>query len=317
VRIPGFLAVVLPLALLVSLLYALGRLHRANEITAMRAAGVGFLRLTFPIWVVGVLCCGLSLWLNTTLVPWSVERSREIREELEFARDTSRGERIDRIGAVYSVGFDNREAGRMWFFNRYSRKAERAYGATISELDSERRDTVWRVAAEAWFDPISRGWVLKDGREILFNPETGEPTTSKPFSILAKPEYSEDPQVMLLISRKPSDLSLRELLLLITYLRTEHSPQLPRYAVRYYGLIANTLGPLIVIALAIPFAVSGVRVNPAVGVSKSIGLFMLYYLLNTLGTKLAETQVLDPIVAAWLPHAGMALWAASLFIRLR
>ena len=46
---------------------------------------------------------------------------------------------------------------------------------------------------------------------------------------------------------------------------TTTPPKLATYAVRYYGLIADVLGPLIVIAIAIPFAVSGVRVNPAVG----------------------------------------------------
>src|SRR5215207_3790961 len=41
VTMPSLLAIVLPLAILVSLLYVLGKLHRANELTAMRVAGVG------------------------------------------------------------------------------------------------------------------------------------------------------------------------------------------------------------------------------------------------------------------------------------
>lgn len=317
VSLPGFLAVVLPIALLVSLLYALGRLHRANEITAMRAAGVGFLRLTIPIWIVGVACCGLSWWLNTSVVPWSVERGREIEETLEFQRDSSRGERADRIGAVYSVAFDNRQAGRMWFFNRYSQNTDRAYGVTVAELDPQRRELTRWVASEAWFDPLSRGWVFKGGRELTFNPENAELTGSRPFATMFIPRFTEDPHIMLLIDRKPSDLLLSELRALIAYLERENSPKIARYAVRYYGLIANTLGPLIVIALAIPFAVSGVRVNPAVGVSKSIGLFLLYYLLNSVGTGLATNRVLDPMFAAWLPHASMGLLAIWLFARLR
>ena len=39
VTMPSFLGIVLPLALLISLLFALTKLHRANELTAMRAAG--------------------------------------------------------------------------------------------------------------------------------------------------------------------------------------------------------------------------------------------------------------------------------------
>ena len=86
---------------------------------------------------------------------------------------------------------------------------------------------------------------------------------------------------------------------------------------RYFGLIADTLGPLIVIAIAIPFAVSGVRVNPAVGVSKSIGLFFLYYLLASFSASLATKQLVEPATAAWLPNVGMALVAAWFFARLR
>lgn len=319
VRIPGFLAVVLPLALLVSLLYTLGRLHRANEITAMRAAGVGFFRLTAPIWAVGVLCCGLSWWLNTNLVPWSVERSREIRETLEYERDASKGLSSDRIGAVYNVGFDNTAEGRMWHFNRYSRTptTDKAYGVSVSVLDEQRRETTRYISAEAWYDPLSQGWVFKDGRELTFNPATGEPLGSRPFASLPIPQFKEDPQIMLLIDRKPSDLLLGELRSLIAYLQSENSPKTPRYLVRYYSLMANTLGPLIVIAIAIPFAISGVRVNPAVGVSKSIGLFLLYYLLSNIGTALANNQLLDPMAAAWLPHAGIAALAIWLFARLR
>ena len=70
VAIPGFLAFTLPIVLLLSTLYVLGKLHKANELTAMRAAGVGFGRLMAPIWLAGFLFCGLSYWLNSYVVPW-------------------------------------------------------------------------------------------------------------------------------------------------------------------------------------------------------------------------------------------------------
>ncbi|HEV8073273.1 MAG TPA: LptF/LptG family permease, partial [Opitutaceae bacterium] len=89
------------------------------------------------------------------------------------------------------------------------------------------------------------------------------------------------------------------------------------YAVRYFGLLADMFVPLIVIGIAVPFAMSGVRVNPAVGVSKSIGLFLLYYVLNNFATSLATEQLMSPVMAAWLPNLGMAALAAWLFARMR
>jgi lipopolysaccharide export system permease protein len=122
---------------------------------------------------------------------------------------------------------------------------------------------------------------------------------------------------MLLIDRKPSSLSLRELRKLVDYLEIERSPKLAGYAVRYYGLIADVVGPLLVIAMAIPFAVTGVRVNPAVGVSKSIGLFFLYYIFANFATTLATRGIVEPVIAAWIPHGAMAALAVWLFARLR
>jgi len=69
--------------------------------------------------------------------------------------------------------------------------------------------------------------------------------------------------------------------------------------------------------LAVPFAVSGVRVNPAVGVSKSIGLFFLYYILMNVANALAAKEIMDPLWAAWLPNIGMSTIAVWLFWRLR
>ncbi len=316
VTMPSFLNVVLPMALLVSLLFTLGKLHQANELTAMRVAGVGFGRMLAPIWIVGAGACALSWWLNATVVPWSVEESRSLKEGLEFRRQATTLP-PDRIGSVGSVGFDNPSGRRMWFFNRYAKGTQRGYGVSVSELDARRRETSRIVAAQAWYDATRGGWMFKDGRELTFQPETGELTGSTPFAEKFRENFREDPELMLLIDRRPVDLSFHELERLIDYFELRQNPKGVPYAVRYFALIANTLGPLIVSAIAIPFAVTGVRVNPAVGVSKSMGLFFLYYVLANIAASLATKQILEPALAAWLPNIGMTLLAGWLFARLR
>jgi lipopolysaccharide export system permease protein len=317
ITVPSYVAIALPFALLVSLLYTLGKLHRANELTAMRAAGVGFARMTAPIWIVGVACCGLAWWLNTAVVPRSVEESRSMREELEFRSQTARALPADRAGAVFSVAFDNPAEGRMWFFNRFSRATRRGYGVSVTALDAARRDVSRLTAAEAWFDEARGGWMFKGGRMLEFAPDTGELTADRPFAERFEPGFHEDPDLMLLIDRKASSLSLHELRDLTRQLEAERSPKLKVYAVRYFSLMADTLTPLIFIAIAIPFAVTGVRVNPAVGVSKSIGLLVLYYLFNVVASVLATREMVSPQVAAWLPKAGMAALAVWFLARMR
>ena len=316
VLMPSYLSVVLPLSLLLSLLFVLGKLHRNNEITAIRAAGLNIFATTRSLWFAGVVCCGLSLLLNARVVPWSVETARHLLERFEFRAEERRGA-TGSLGLVSSVAFDNARAGRMWYINRYSRSADKAYGVTVSELDRERRERTRLMAREATFDPELRRWTLRDGREMWFDPELGELMRSVTFAEKTFPHLNEDPRLMLLIDRKPSDLSFFELRRIVDYFEVEDTPKVTRYAVRYYGLLADTLGPLIILAIAIPFAVAGVRVNPAVGVSKSIGLFFVYYLLTSVSTLVGGKGFLEPLWAALLPNLAMIGLGAWLFGRMR
>ncbi len=316
VTLPGFLAFVLPLALLLSLLYTLGHLHRNGEITAQRAAGLGLLRITRPLWVVGALLGLLVGWLNASIVPWSVEESRAILQNLKF-RHEAHAEGAGAAGVRADVAFDNPRAGRMWFFNRYSQFNQRGYGVTVSELDGRRRETTRLLAREARPLAGGQGWVFLDGREIWLDPETREVTRTLPFTEKTEPRFHEDPALMFIFDLKPADLSFYELERIITYFEVEANPKLTVYAVRYYGLLADAMVPLIVILLAAPFAVMGVRVNPAVGASKSLGLFALYFLLVKTSYACGGLGLVPPLWAALLPNLVMLALGGIVFARAR
>jgi LPS export ABC transporter permease LptG len=316
VIIPGKLPIVLPLSILISLLYALGQLHRSNEFTAMRAAGIGTFRITRTIWCVGVLLTAGSWFLGANIIPWSVEHARRIKDNLAYQSEARRVA-IDRVGVQPVLAFDNQRQGRLWMMNRFSAYSNRGYGVTLSELDSKRREVTRIVAREAYFDDVRGVWVFLWGRELWFDPDEGEQLHATPFDEKSYPHIVDDPALMLLLGKKADDLSISELRTIIDYYTIDENPKVVRFAVQYERLLAAPLGMLIVIGLAIPFAMSGVRVNPAVGVSKSIGLFFLYYLLSNIGSLLGERQTIDPVVAAWLPNAAMIGLSLILFWRMR
>lgn len=304
IKLPSYLSVVLPLALLVSLLYTLGQMHRNHEFTALRAAGVGLLKITRFIWATGVLLCGLTWYINATVIPWSVAESQTIRENVAFRKEV-KDRSVDRVGITAGVAFDNRQDGRMWFFNRYSQFTRRGYGVTVVELDAERRELSRLLAREAWYDPARGGWVFRDGRMITMDPERTEVEGTEQFYERVRVDFQEDPELMMIFDARPQDLSFTELRRIIRHFTIDENPKLTAYEVRYYGVLAETLGPLIIIALAIPFAVGGVRVNPVVGVSKSLGLFVVYFLLLKTSTTLGGREVIPALWAALLPSVVM------------
>ncbi|HWH70770.1 MAG TPA: LptF/LptG family permease, partial [Candidatus Sulfotelmatobacter sp.] len=75
VKMPEFIVLVLPIALLLALLYALTNHARYHEITAIRAAGISMWRLCLPYLSVGLVASLTLLVCNEFWVPNSAERA--------------------------------------------------------------------------------------------------------------------------------------------------------------------------------------------------------------------------------------------------
>src|SRR5678815_2011541 len=68
-QMPQILVILLPVALLLALLFCLGRMSRSNEIVSALTAGVSLPRLVAPLLLVAVLTTVASTALNYSLAP--------------------------------------------------------------------------------------------------------------------------------------------------------------------------------------------------------------------------------------------------------
>src|ERR1051326_7145237 len=68
-QLPQVFIILLPVSLLLSLLFALGRMSRANEIVSMLTAGVSLPRVLLPLIGMGLLTVAASMALNYSLAP--------------------------------------------------------------------------------------------------------------------------------------------------------------------------------------------------------------------------------------------------------
>ena len=111
---PEILIVILPIALLLSLLYALTNHARHHELTAIRAAGVGIWRLSAPYFAVGLGLSLLSMAANELWVPDSADAARKLLD----GRQAEAG--APRKGEVRALDFRNEAARRMWHIGVYN-----------------------------------------------------------------------------------------------------------------------------------------------------------------------------------------------------
>lgn len=314
--LPTYLPAILPIALLVSLLFTLGNLHRNNEIVAMRASGVSLMQISRSLWLGGLVLSGVLFHLTASVIPQAVEQSRTFFDNLEFAAERSELDERQ-VGLLYNLGFDNRKEGRLWFMNRFSELAWLGLGVNVHTRDDAGQETSRISAREAYFDDTQNHWVFVDGRELVIDPVTGDPLRALPFERKIFEDFDEDPSLMLALHKRPKELSLFELRRIIDTLAPEENPIVHAYLVRYFSLLAAPFSCLVVVGIAVPFAVSGVRASPMIGVSKALGFFAFFYVLISVSTILGERQILPALAAAWIPNAVMLFMSIWLFAKAR
>ncbi len=312
--LPTYLPAILPVALLVSILFTLGSLHKNNEIIAMRASGAGLFRISRSLWGAGLLLSLLLLYLTASVVPKSVEQSRTFLDNLGFAAEEARSD-ASQVGLLYNLGFDNRKDGRLWFMNRFSERAWLGLGVNVHTRDKDGKELSRISALEAYYDDTQGHWVFLDGRELLLDAQTGDPLRALSFKKKTFKEFDEEPSLMLALHKKPKELSLFELRRILVAMPPAENPNVRTYLVQYFSLLAAPFSCLVVIGIAVPFALSGVRTNPMIGVSKAMGFFAIFYVLVVFSTILGGRLIVPALLAAWIPNLAMLLISIRLFAK--
>lgn len=309
------LPLVLPISLFLALLFALGSLHRNHELTAMRAAGHGILGLTRSLWLAAALLAGLLFYLNAEAVPKATETVRSLRE-LWRREAVAQNQAPAQAGLVSPLGYAHPASRRLWLMNRFSQYTNEGFGVSVYERDPLGREIRRVLAREAFYDEVARHWVLTEGRELHFDPVTGQPFRQVLFNQQAFAQWQESPAEMLALHAEPERLSLDEIGRLLSTHAAAEASRLRPYELRYWQILVQPLNCLVVTALAIPFAVAGVRTNPLVNTGRAAGLFACYFAGSKVVGMLGEQGHLPLSTAAWLPPAALLVLSLWLYRRM-
>lgn len=303
-------SVLIPVSLLVSTVFVLSAMNRNQELAAARAAGIGMWRLMAPLWWVGVVLAGVTALLNAVWVPDALETQRNLVERERFNYIRAKGDAVVPISQGEFVSFQNPKSGRFWLISRLGINSGQAYEVFVYTFDDRNRLLRCIAARTAEFKKVDGvwKWTFRDGRDQRYDPVAG--MVAQPhFDTLSPAGYDDDPEVMLFARREPGDLSLREVARYVDQAGAATSGRGAAYAMRYHSILSSPVICFVVIAVAIPFAVVGGRVNPMVGVAKTFGLFLAFFFLSSICSAFGVSGALHPVAAAWLPAVLTAAWA--------
>jgi lipopolysaccharide export system permease protein len=300
---PGIALQVLPMAMLLSCLLALGQLGRGNELTAMRTAGVGPGRIAAPLIALAALLSVLAFVVNEVALPGlNARRLRLYRAEIK--KESVEGALV-RSNLAY-LGRD----GRTFLMRAYDVRREEMREVVIQEV---RNNTlVGRIDAETARWEGGR-WVFRNGYTRRFD-ASGE--TAARFNELTIPGLAERPADFAEAEEDPKALSFWELRHYIERLHQSGS-RVQKYLVELYLKISFPLTNLIVVVIGVALALRNRRGGLAVAFGLSVFISFVYYAFIRTGQALGHSGALPPLLGAWLGNLIFGLLALELFRRAR
>ena len=290
--IPVRIVEVVPMATLLSVLYALGLLKRHNEIIAFQASGISPTRLMRPFLFFGALLSLTVLGINETLVPPCRQRVAKIETAYMKKSDVAKTGTEAKIFAFYNLQQNRSWVGILDVPKKKVRRAE------IREFDSQDR-VLKKITAES-AERTDQGWKMTDGKLTDYegSPLGGEKIQPFQDAMFNFPETIKD------LSESQKDPELMNLWELKNHIRThpKHSRVFHEEKVEYYHKWAYPFLNLLVMLMGVPLGLKSERGDFLVGTGTSLVLFLTYYGVHLVCLTLGKNETIAAWLAGWLPN---------------
>lgn len=316
-RTPEFLILLTPIAFLFALLFTMTRLCRANELVAMRAAGMSLQRIMTPY-------LGLALALAALIAGAQEFLAPQAQRNLELMRSAIDGDEDPSEVAAPAVDIYHQSEGRVWNIDAFHRNEERMRGVDVQWTTSDGR-SIRIIADSATWD--GRQWVFEQGREFLTANADSQSPVRRSFEQRPTPELTSPPEYFegwLRLAKlddprqiKEIALSLRQIAQLESTLDVGPSEKRTQLRARRHANLTTPLSPVVIAILGAPFAAYSHRRDLFVGVANTLLLGIFYLYCHRLLLPLGASGRLPPILAAWIPHAAFITFGTALIARAR
>jgi len=301
--IPDSMFLVMPAAVLFATVFSIGSLTRHSEITAAKASGISFYRLTLSIYMGAIFAAGLAVALGE-LVPITNGRRAELLEEKKFRPGSDR----------YNFAFAA-ERGRV-----YKISSLNAENGILEGIEIERKGsgidypTYVLTADKGNYNPRG-GWRLTKGTIHVIPSDTLADITFV-FDSLHDRAMQEAPGELIATPKAPQELGYRALSRYIAALERSGGDANELRVERALKL-AIPVTCIIIALFGAPLATSTQRGGAAYGIGISLATTIIFLMLIQLTKAVGAKGIIPPEVAAWVPNAAFALIGMVMLARVR
>jgi lipopolysaccharide export system permease protein len=306
-----------PMATLLATLLSFGRLSGDMEVVAMMAAGVSFVRIAVPAFVMGVLVSMFGLFANEVLVPPAGRAVKRTEARIAQTLGDQNADIAPAGGRSFIVpDYEGGELARLVVAGGFDFAARRLDRVTYLEFGGPGgpgRHVVVMVEAEhAYWNPQERDhWVFENGfthwlgeRHPGTTP-TGNETYHSSYSFVRQTfQLKKTPRQIAAEGQDPESMSYQELSRYITNLRDQGASlkTLRDLELNLYNKLSVPFTSMVFALIGAPLGLRRLRGGAAVGLGVSILIIFCYYVLWHGTSVLGDNGQLPPVVASWLAN---------------
>ena len=301
--LPDEMALAMPAAVLFATVFTLVNLGRNNELTAAKASGQSFHRLTLPLLAAAVVAAGLAFVVGE-IAPAATQRQLELEKSREARPTENRWNFVFRgeEGWVYAVRSLDATRGLM----RFPVLEREGTGPVHPGL---------AIAADsATWDTTTARWRFHRGASRMVAGPNGVLTFA--FTGLDHRVVRQTPTQLLAEAKSHKAMNWRELGRYIDALERSGN-NTDKLAVRRALKVAVPVTCFIIALFGAPLAVSSPRQGTAVGVAISLATTIVFLLLVQLSEAVGAGGAINPVAAAWIPNMVFLVLAVVLLRRVR
>jgi LPS export ABC transporter permease LptG len=289
---PQILVILLPVALLLALLFCLGRMSRSNEIVSMLTAGVSVPRAIAPLLLVGLLTSVASTALNYSLAPHA-----------EYARKTLLDDpksRRQQAGLLAQI-FRNRTDNRTWFIQQFKPGENQFTTVHIVQQDTNDNIVTNYIATSALYHPETGAWELQQVKVVHYD-EIGNITKTVLSESLTINDWSETPFRLSSANVRAEYLSVPELRDYLNFNSDFPPTLLAPFATHLHYRLALPWTCLVIALIATSLGIGYSRRGILSSVAAAIIIVFAMNFVMHLFLALGEGARIPDWAAAWIPN---------------
>ena len=290
---PQILVILLPVALLLALLFSLGRMSRSNEIVSMLTAGVSLPRIIAPLLLAALLTTAASTFLNYSLAPHAEYARKKLLEDPQSRRQQA--------GLLAQI-FRNRTDNRTWFIQQFY-PGENVF-RTLHIIQQDANDNIVTnyIATSALYHPDTHVWEFLQVKVVYYD-EAGNITRQIPYTeSLMITDWSETPFRLSSANLRAEYLSVPELREYLQFNSDFPPTLLAPFATHLEYRLALPWTCFVVALIAAPLGIGYSRRGILSSVAAAIILVFAMNFVIHLFLALGEGARIPNWAAAWTPN---------------